>query len=77
MSYEFITESRVGIVAYDISIKNLEERKEKAIVYPSIKNAQQKLGLNFGVIKHAAGNRGRVYSPNYEKELAIRYAKTI
>jgi hypothetical protein len=75
MGYEFITESRVSIVAYDISIEDMQERKDKAIVYPSIKLAQQKLGLNFNVIKAAAEKRGRVYSPNYEKELAIRYSK--
>ena len=75
MGYEFITDSRVSIIAYDISIIDIKERREKALFYPSIKYAQQRLGINFNVLKLAAEKRGRVYSPFFEKELAIRYAK--
>lgn len=75
MGYEFIEESRVGIVAYDVSIKNIEERKKKAIKYKTMKMAQQRLGVGGNVIKNAADKRLRIYSPNLDKELAIRYLK--
>jgi hypothetical protein len=75
MGYEFITESRVGIMAYDISIVDIKERREKAVFYPSIKYAQQRLGISFNILKLAAEKKGRAYSPFFEKELAIRYAK--
>lgn len=75
MGYEFIEESRIGIVAYDISIKNIEERKDKALKYKTIKLAQQRLGIGNNVIKNAAEKRLRVFSPNLNKELAIRYLK--
>lgn len=75
MGFEFIEESRVGIVAYDVSIKDLETRKQKAIKYKTIKLATQRLGVGFNAIKNAADKRGRVFSPNLNKELAIRYAK--
>ena len=75
MGYEFIEESRVGIVAYDISIKNIDERKKKAIKYKTMKMAQQRLGVGGNVIKNAADKKLRIYSPNLDKELAIRYLK--
>ena len=75
MGYEFIEESRVGIVAYDVSIENLEERKKKAVQYKTIKLATQRLGVGFNAIKLAADKRGRVFSHNLNKELAIRYSK--
>lgn len=75
MGYEFIEESRIGIVAYDISIKNINERKDKALKYKTIKLAQQRLGVGNNVIKNAAEKRLRVFSPNLNKELAIRYLK--
>jgi hypothetical protein len=75
MGYEFIEESRIGIIAYDISIKNIEERKQKAITYKTIKLATQRLGIGNNVIKNAAEKRLRVYSPSLDKELAIRYHK--
>ena len=75
MGYEFIEDSRIGIVAYDISIKNMNERKDKALKYKTIKLAQQRLGVGNNVIKNAAEKRLRVFSPNLNKELAIRYLK--
>jgi|DEB19_MinimDraft_3_1074340.scaffolds.fasta_scaffold04420_9 hypothetical protein len=75
MGYEFIEDSRIGIIAYDISIKNIDERKKKAITYKTIKLATQRLGIGNNVIKNAAEKRLRVYSPNLDKELAIRYHK--
>lgn len=73
MGYEFIEDSRVGIIAYDISIEDLEERKDKAYKYKTMKLAEQKLGVGYNVIKNAAQKRLRIYSPFLEKELAIRY----
>jgi hypothetical protein len=75
MGYEFIGESRVGIIAYDISIKDLQERQEKAYKFNTMKLAEQRLGVGYNVIKNAAQKRLRVYSPFLEKELAIRYMK--
>lgn len=75
MGYEFIEEQRVGIIAYDVSIKDIEERKKKAIKYKTMKMAQQRLGVGGNVIKNAADKRLRIYSPNLDKELAIRYMK--
>lgn len=75
MGYEFIEESRVGIVAYDIKIKDIEERKAKAKKYKTIKLACQRLGVGFNVLKAAAEKRGRIFSPALDKELAIRYSK--
>lgn len=75
MGYEFIEEQRVGIIAFDVSIKDIEERKKKAIKYKTMKMAQQRLGVGGNVIKNAADKRLRIYSPNLDKELAIRYMK--
>lgn len=77
MGYDFIIDSRVGIVAYDVSIEDIEERKEKALVYPTIKFAHQRLGVHYNVVKLAAEKRKRIYSPFLQKELAIRYLKNI
>jgi hypothetical protein len=75
MGYEFITESRVGIVAYDVSIKDLDERIKNAYKFNTMKLAEQRLGVGYNVIKNAAQKKLRVYSPFLEKELAIRYMK--
>lgn len=75
MGYEFIIDSRVGIIAYDVSIEDLDERKEKAVFYPTIKYAHQRLGVHYNVIKLAAEKRKRIFSPFLNKELAIRYSK--
>lgn len=73
MGYEFIEESRIGVIAYDVSITDIEERKSKAIVFSTMKLATQRLDVGFNVIKRAADNRKRIYSPSYKKEFAIRY----
>jgi hypothetical protein len=75
MGYEFIEESRVGLTAYDVSIKDIEERKTKALVFKSMKLATQRLNVHLNSLKRAADNRSRIYSPSYEKEFAIRYTK--
>lgn len=75
MGYEFIEESRIGIIAYDVSIKSISERKEKALIYKTMKLAQQRLGIGHNVLKNAAKKRQRVFSPSFNKEFAIRYLK--
>lgn len=75
MGYEFIEDSRVGVIVYDVSIKDIEERKNKAIKYKTLKLAEQKLGIGYTAIKNAATKRSRVYAPLIGKEVAIRYVK--
>ena len=75
MGYEFIEESRIGVVAYDVSIKDVDKRKEMSLKYKTLKLAEQRLGIGHNVIKNAAQKRLRVYSPILKKELAIRYSK--
>lgn len=75
MGYEFISDSRVGVVAYDVSITDIEERKEKAYKFSTLKLASQRLGVGHNALKHAASKRSRIFSPLLNKELAIRYTK--
>jgi len=75
MGYEFIIDSRVPIVAYDVSFDDLEERKNKAVVYDTIKLASQRLCVDSEVLKYAASHRKRIYSPAFDKEFAVRYSK--
>ncbi len=70
--YEFIDESRVTILAYDLSIDNIEERRKKALEFKTLKLAEQKLRCGQNVIKRALKNRGRVFSDSYQKEFALR-----
>lgn len=72
MGYEFIDHSRVTVIAYDMTITDLETRKQKAIEFKTLKLAEQKLGVGQHVLKTAIKNRGRVFSKLYEKEFAIR-----
>jgi hypothetical protein len=72
MAYAFIDEQRVSILAYDVSIADIEERKKKAIEFKTLKMAEQKLGVGQHLLKTALKNRGRVYSTLYEKEYAVR-----
>jgi tRNA G18 (ribose-2'-O)-methylase SpoU len=72
MAYAFIDEQRVSILAYDVTIANMEERKKKAIEFKTLKLAEQKLGVGQHVLKNALKNRGRVFSTLYQKEFAVR-----
>ena len=71
--YDFIMEDRVPVVVYDISIGNINERKEKAVEYKSIKSASQNLSLTYNEIRRAITRRARVHSPKLNKVIAIRY----
>ncbi len=75
MGYEFIEESRIGVTAYDVSIIDIEERKKNALVFNTMKLATQRLDIGYNVLKRAAENRKRVYSPSLKKEFAIRFTK--
>lgn len=75
MGYEFIEDSRVSVIVYDVSISDIEERKKKAVKYSTLKLAEQRLGIGYTAIKNAATKRNRIYSPLLEKEVAIRYVK--
>lgn len=72
MGYEFIDESRVTILAYDLSIEDLEERRKKAVEFKTLKLAQQKLIIGQNVIKNAIRQKKRVYSKELDKEFALR-----
>lgn len=72
MGYEFIDHSRVSIIAYDMTIPDLETRKKKAIEYKTLKLAEQKLGVGQHILKTALKNRGRVFSTLFEREFAVR-----
>jgi len=61
------------IAVYDMSIKDVAERKKKRIVYDSAKKASAKIGISETVIKRVAKNRERIYSEKLEKEIAIRH----
>lgn len=72
MAYAFIDEQRVSILAYDITIADLMERRKKAIEFKTLKLAEQKLGVGQHIIKTALKNKGRVYSTLFNKEFALR-----
>ena len=70
--YTFIVDSAVTVLAYDVSIVDIEERKKRAMEFKTLKIAQQKLGVGQNALKTAIKNRSRVFSPLMEKEYAIR-----
>ena len=72
MAYAFIDEQRVSILAYDITIADLAERRKKAIEFKTLKLAEQRLGVGQHILKSALKNRGRVFSTLYQKEFAVR-----
>lgn len=72
MAYAFIDEQRVSILAYDITIADIVERRKKAIEFKTLKLAEQKLGVGQHILKTALKNKGRVFSTLYQKEFAVR-----
>lgn len=76
MGYEFIDESRLTILAYDLSIADLKERKQKAIEFKTLKIAEQKLRLGQNMIKRAIRDKTRVYSDTFKTEFALRIKPT-
>jgi hypothetical protein len=72
-NYVFIDDQRIPILAYDVSITDLELRKSKVIEFKTLKIAEQKLGVGQNVLKLAIKKKGRVFSTLYQKEFAIRF----
>lgn len=71
--YSFIVDSGINVIAYDVSIEDIDERKKQATLFKTLKLAEQKLGVGQNVLKTALKNRGRVFSPLMQKEYAIRF----
>ena len=69
---QWIDDAALGVLAYDVSIKNIEERKKKVLVFKTLKLAEQKLGVGQHLLKNAMKRRGRVFSELYQKEFAVR-----
>jgi hypothetical protein len=72
MGYDFIDDSALPILAYDLSIKDIKKRKENAIEFKTLKIAQQKLLIGQHIIKNALVKKTRVYSESLGKEFALR-----
>lgn len=70
--HSFILDSAVNVLAYDVSIKDLELRKKTVLEFKTLKLAEQKLGVGQNVLKRALTTRARVYSPLMDKQYAIR-----
>lgn len=70
--HSFILDSAVNVLAYDVSIKDLELRKKAVLEFKTLKLAEQKLGVGQNVLKRALTTRARVYSPLMDKQYAIR-----
>lgn len=73
--YDFIIEDRVPVVVYDVSIVDLEERRNKARYYETMKKTCQVLQVSQKTLHLAIKKRCRVYSPALQKEVAVRYKK--
>ena len=69
----FIYDQRVPILAYDVTIEDVNERRKKAIEFKTLKIAEQKLGVGQNMLKSALRKKGRVFSTLYQKEFAVRF----
>ncbi len=72
-TYVFIDDQRVPILAYDVTIQDIAERRSKAMEFKTLKIAEQKLGVGQNVLKAAIRKKGRVFSTLYQKEFAVRF----
>jgi len=75
--HEYIVDESVPVIVYDVTIEDMQERRQRAVTYESIKRASQMLSLSYNVITASIKSRRRVYSPRLEKEVAIRYKPKI
>jgi hypothetical protein len=75
-NFQWIDEGALGVLAYDISIKDIEERKKKVLEFKTLKLAEQKLGVGQHVLKNAIKKKGRVFSELYQREFAVRIKPT-
>jgi hypothetical protein len=72
MGYDFIDDSALPILAYDLSIKDIKKRRENVLEFKTLKIAQQKLLIGQHIIKNALVKKTRVYSESLGKEFALR-----
>lgn len=72
-TYVFIDDQRVPILAYDVTIEDIAERRSKAMEFKTLKIAEQKLGVGQNVLKNALRKKSRVFSTLYDREFAIRF----
>lgn len=61
----------IPVLLYDCSLP-LEERRENKKEFPSIRKAQDFLGISRKQAISAAHKQKRVFSPKFEKEFAVR-----
>jgi hypothetical protein len=74
-NYIFIDDQRVPVLAYDVTIADINDRRKNAMEFKTLKIAEQKLGVGQNVLKNAIRKKGRVFSTLYQKEFAIRFKK--
>jgi hypothetical protein len=74
-NYVFIDDQRVPVLAYDVTIADINDRRKNAMEFKTLKIAEQKLGVGQNVLKNAIRKKGRVFSTLYQKEFAIRFKK--
>lgn len=72
-NYVFIEDQRVPILAYDVTIEDITERKNKVMEFKTLKIAEQKLGVGQNMLKNALRKKSRVFSTLYQKEFAVRF----
>lgn len=72
-NYIFIDDQRVPILAYDVTIVDINDRRKNAIEFKTLKIAEQKLGVGQNVLKNAIRKKGRVFSTLYQREFAVRF----
>jgi hypothetical protein len=66
-------ENKFRIAVYDMSLKDLAERKRKRVEYDSTRKASCKLGISETVVKRIAKNREKIYIEKLKKTIAIRH----
>lgn len=73
--YDFIMEDRVPVIIYDVSIEDIEKRRQMAKTYDTMKKTCQVLQVSQKALHLAIKKRSRIFSPALQKEVAVRYKK--
>ena len=73
--YDFIIEDRVPVVIYDVSIVDIDERRQMAKTFETMKKTCQVLQVTHKALSLAIKKRSRIFSPALQKEVAVRYKK--
>lgn len=66
-------DNRFRIALYDITIKDIAQRKAQRIEFDSVKRASSKLLVSETVLKRVAKNKERIFIESLGKEFAIRH----